>query len=388
MTSQETNTKYRSYLLIALEILIIGLAIAVGFLGRGLYDRFRGDLSMVKQAQELLVENTILEIPSEKALEYAMIRGMLSAMDDPFTFFVEPAAHEIQSDDLAGSFGGIGVRIERDTDGEWRIYPLPDSPAEEAGLQDGDQLLKVDDLIISASLDEITILAALRGPEGEAVNIEIKRNEKMLAVKIPRAAYTLPSVTWNLLPEAPQIGIIQIQRMADSTPTEIEDAFVDLDSQGALGFILDLRGNGGGLVGSGVAIAQLFLDEGVILAQAYRDAEVETFMAEAPAPLLSQPLVILINGNTASAAEILAGALQVNKRALLIGTPSYGKNTIQFVFDLSDGSSIHVTSGRWWIPDQVFPLAPDRLVTDDADGTQTLKAAINTLLDQLDTLSE
>ncbi len=383
MIPQANQKKGQKIGFICLQIVIVLLAITVGFFGHRFLLQYQGEFGLLRQARDILMANSIQDLPDDAQLEYGMIKGMLAVIDDPYTYFVEPAAHEIQSDQLAGSFGGVGVLLERDTNGAWRVYPLPDSPAVKAGIENGDILLRVDDLPVGIETDETTLVAAIRGPEDDKVTLTLKRGAETLTFTLKRQAVRIPSVTWNLLPEAPEIGMVKIHIIANSTAGEIESAFTDLAAQGAEGFILDFQNNGGGLVDAGVAIARLFLSEGVILHQQFKDQPEAIFEGEADAPLQDVPIVILVNQNTASSAEIITGALQINDRALLVGVPTYGKTSIQYVFDLRDGSSIHVTSGKWWIPGQDFPLQPDILVTDDPTGVETLRQAIEALQAQM-----
>lgn len=379
MNPQPTTQRKWRWLLGLLQVVIVILAAAIGYLGHDLLSRKTDNLGLLQQAQEILLKNTILEIPDPPALEYGMIQGMISALNDPHTFFVTPAAHEVASDQLAGSYGGIGVRLERDTAGEWRLYPLPESQALAAGILDGDLLLKVDDLTITQDTDEVILLAALRGPIGEKVSLLIQREDVALSFIIRRESVPIPSVVWNLLPEDLTVGLIRVNRIAETTPDEIKTGIQDLQSQGATAFILDLRDNGGGLVDAGVAISRLFLTEGDIVQREFKDEKVKVFEVEKPGPYTDLPLAVLVNGNTASSAEILAGSLASHGRATLIGAPTYGKTTIQYVFDLQDGSSIHVTSGRWWIPGVNFPLVPDIVINLDDPNVNIIETALSVL---------
>lgn len=379
MNTSESRPLQSKLTFILLQIVIVLLAVAVGFFSHRFIAQYRGELGLLRQAREILLNNTILELPPEPNLEYGMIRGMLEAVGDPYTYFVEPAVHEIQSDQLTGSFGGVGVRLERDTDSNWRLYPLPDSPAMAAGVADGDLLLQVENLEITSDLEETTILAAIRGEKGRPVSLTVLRDGQILHFTIKRQSVPLPSVTWNLVPEAPDIGLVQIHTIASTTAEEIEDALNALQEAGATAFILDFRNNGGGLVEAGIDIAELFLEKGILLERQFKGQDVETFTVEEPGPFPGIPLVVLVNGRTASSAEIITGALQVHGRALLIGSPTFGKTTIQYVFDLQDGSSLHVTSGAWWIPGQTFPLAPDISVGEDPTGVESLQAGIEAL---------
>jgi carboxyl-terminal processing protease len=210
-----------------------------------------------------------------------------------------------------------------------------------------------------------------------------------LQFSIRREEFPLPSVAWNLDPIEPRVGVLRVNLIAASTPDEIEKAVADLSARGATDFVLDLRDNPGGLLTAGVDIARLFLEEGIVMQQQYRDREVETYKVKSPGPLKDIPLVVLINHNCASAAEIAAGALQVNQRALLIGSPSFGKDTVQLVFVLQDESSLRVTAARWWIPGLEPSIGDSGLQPDipvppaeDPNIDAALLAAIQALLSQ------
>jgi len=322
---------------------------------------------LFQQAYDLLVEHGFYPLPEQKNIEYGMIRGLLQAYDDPYTIFVEPPQHELQSQQLRGKFGGIGARIERDSQNQYRLFPFEDSPAKRAGIQDGDILLSIDEVEVRADMPQDDVLALLRGDKGTSVRLVIFRehDQREYRFQIIREEIALPSVTWNLLPEDKLVGHIQVNLMSSTTPDEIKKAIEDLTLQGAVSFILDLRNNGGGLVDTGIKIAELFLPAGSpILTQTYRDKQPQTIQAEKDGPFTQIPLVVLINNSTASAAEITAGALKAQQRATLIGTPTFGKYTIQLVFDLPDGSSLHVTAAEWEIPGLIPPIRDHGVLPD------------------------
>ena len=362
-----------------IQAVIIILAFAVGYFTHWIISAYKDDLTILHEAQDILESNTILEIPEHPRLEYGMIRGMLDTLNDPYTYFNEPATTEIQSDELTGSFGGIGVRIERDLDANWRLYPLPESPSINAGIMDGDILIRVDDFEVTNNTDETSLIALLRGEVGKTVEIVVLRGEVSFTFTIQRQVYNIPSVTTNLLPDAPQIGLVNVDRIAETTAEDIENGLSDLIQKGAQSIILDLRDNTGGLVETGLDIVSLFLTDGEIIHRQFKGEEVKIFLVKKPGPFTEIPMVVLINSYTASSAEMIAGALKNNDRAVLIGTPTYGKTTIQYIFSLQDGYSIHVTSGHWWIPGQEFPLNPDFVLDEDPEGTLILIKAIEIL---------
>jgi carboxyl-terminal processing protease len=375
-------------IIVFMEIILVAAAFLAGALGAHLIGVDKDPFPLLSEAFSLLKENGLKSLPSGNTMEYGMIRGMLQVYNDPFTVFLETPQHTLQSNQLAGKYGGIGVRLELSTDNYYLIYPVPDSPAAKAGIQDGDRLVAVDDLNIQGDTPMDTIQAAIRGPVGAKVTLAVARSPNFTPVRVYviREEIALPSVTWNLAAEDARVGILQINVIAATTPGEITKAIKDLQSQGASYFILDYRNNGGGLVDAGVNIANLFLDKGPIMEQKYRNQPVKTYQVEHPGPFAKIPVVLLINHGTASAAEIVAGALQAQKRALLIGTPTYGKDTIQLVYTLNDGSSLHVTAAHWWVPGlpegslEGKGLQPDIIVPDDAaHQAELINAAIKSL---------
>ncbi len=343
---------------------------------------------ILDQAYRILQNHALEELPESPSLEYGMIRGLLQSYGDPYTIFVEPVQHELESNSLEGKFGGIGVQLSRNQEGIVFLYPFPDSPASRAGILEGDQLVSVEGLKIAPETPMETILAEIRGPEGEAVQLIIAQPPDFspVEISIKRESIPLPSVTWHLDPDHSQLGVIQINAIAASTPKEIQEAVKDLESRGGTHFILDLRDNGGGLLSTGVETARLFLREGMIIQQQYRGQELETFKVEKPGPLVDIPLAVLVNHSTASAAEIIAGAIQAHQRAPIIGSHTFGKDTVQLIFDLKDGSSLHVTAGHWWIPELTTPnqgigLQPDVPISAEDDNLDAaLIAASNFLL--------
>jgi carboxyl-terminal processing protease len=377
---------------------IISLGLASAFLA-GFY--FRVWLSprvdqfpIFLQAYAIMQDNALNPLPDPPVIEYGLIRGMLQAYGDPYSVFVEPVQHELETNSLQGSFGGIGARFGRVENGTFIIYPYPDGPAARAGVFEGDQLQTIDDLIITPETSLEAVEAASRGLEGQVVRLVIHRppEGKLFEFHIKRESIPLPSVTWHLDPAESSIGVIEINIIAASTPDEIEKAVSDLQSRGASEFILDLRNNGGGLLSSGVDTARLFLKDGVVIRQYFRGKDTESFEVKQPGSLSDLPLAVLVNQGTASAAEIIAGALQAHGRAIIIGEPTFGKFSIQYVFDLADGSSLHVTAGRWWIParldqqftppEEVSRLQPDYEVTEMTGASDPfLSAAVQVLID-------
>ena len=379
--------KFLRGLLITLSIIFL---MSAAFLGGYWYHNQELDspasFPLLEEAYSLLIERGLKDPPPAPVLEYGMIRGMLQAYNDPYTVFVEPPAHELQTNELEGKFGGIGVQIKKDIQGNWVLFPIPDGPASKAGIQDGDRLITIGDYqVVSETTAEI-IEAAIRGQVGQPLSLTVGRAPDYQAIQfsVIREEIAIPSVTWYIDPAEHRAGIVKVNLMAASTAGEIMKAVKDLQKRGASVFVLDLRDNPGGYLTAGIDVARLFLKDGVVLEQQYRGREVESYPVEQRGSLAEIPLAVLINTGSASASEIVAGAIQAYERAPLIGNHTYGKDTIQLVFELSDKSSLHITAARWWVPELDTPiggagLQPDIPVepaTDASGADLVLQAAL------------
>ncbi len=304
------------------------------------------------EAWEHVEEDFIGEPPSGRQLTYGVIRGALNLLNDPYTVFLEPVARQEEQINLRGNYGGIGVYSSRNDRGEIVLTIIPGNPAAEAGIRDGDVLLAIDGVEISLdmSMNEVGLL--VRGEIGTDVVLTVRHqgSDTPVDIRVTRGEILVPSVVARLLPDEPRIGYVQLTRFSGESPGEVEKAVQGLLDQGADRLILDLRHNPGGLLDAAVEIADQFVVEGILLIQETRRNGERVIKATRPTPFSREPLVVLIDGGTASAAEILAGALGDLERATLVGQRSFGKGSVQLVYDLSDGSSVHVTSARWYTP--------------------------------------
>lgn len=346
-----------------LTVLMLGVlaisAFAAGYFANDLLAlrnaaAYSDDLGVFWEAWRLVEDNFIGELPSAQARTYGAIHGSLQLLEDPYTVFVEPAARDAERDSLRGSFGGIGAYITRPEDGgDVLLEPIPGNPAEAAGMLAGDVLLAVDGTAVTPEMTIEDIVDMIKGEKGTTVVLTVRHPDSTDSVDltIVRDDILIPSVSYRLLEEAP-IGYIQLTRFSGESANEVATAIEDLQSQGAQSLVLDLRHNGGGLLNAAVDIADMFLDDGVVLYQQSRDEGERVFSATADTLAPDTPLVILVDGGTASASEILAGALQDRERATLIGSKTFGKGSVQLVYELSDGSSVHVTSARWFTPNR------------------------------------
>ena len=375
------SNKFRNGLTVFMLVILAVSAFGAGYLTRELVNGRGGsslahadqDLSIYYEAWNLIEENFLGEIPAPQDVAYGAIRGSLAALDDPYTVFIEPAAREVERERLQGTFGGIGAYISRaEETGDVVREPIPGNPAEAAGVLPGDVLLAVDGVPITAEMTVPEIIDRVKGEKGTAVVLAIRHigAVEVVDISVIRDDILLPSVVSRLTDQDNSIGYIQLSRFSGESSNEVGAALQDLQAQGATRFILDLRQNGGGLRDAAVDVVDHFLSEGPVLyLQSQNDGE-RVFNATDETIAPTEPLVVLIDGGTASASEIVAGALKDRGRASLIGSKTFGKGSVQLVFDLSDGSSVHVTSARWLTPNRhqidQSGLEPDVLV----EGTQ------------------
>ncbi len=360
-------------------LICLCLAFTAGFGAYRLWDELaqvnrQKPLGVFWEAWDRVEQYFYGELPSPRERTYGAIRETLALLNDPYTVFIEPQSRELEQDRMRGSFGGIGVTLWRDAEGQMVLSPYPDSPAERAGVREGDILLAVDAEPITDETTVDDVCARLHGKVGTPITITISRPPTPpFDLTIIRAQIQVPSVIWHVLDQAPDIGYIHIEGFTERTGGEVLTALEELRQAEITGLILDLRDNSGGLIDSAITVASQFLRDGVVLYECRRDAGERALPVQDGGVATDIPLTVLVNGGTASAAEIVAGALQDHGRAPLIGEPTFGKGSVQLIYDLSDGSSLHVTSAIWLTPNrhqiQGQGLTPDVQVPP-GDGPQ------------------
>jgi carboxyl-terminal processing protease len=275
-------------------------------------------------------------------------------LQDPYTIFVEPQPRALEKAELQGQFGGIGAFVTRGPEGEVILTPMVDSPAEQAGVQEGDRIRGVDDTPVTSQMTTDEVILLIRGEVGTQVTLTLERTgvAEPVVVTITRQVIETPSVEWRVLEQDSSTGYIHIRLFTERTGRELERAIQDLREAGIDRLVLDLRDNGGGLLDAAVDVSSQFLREGVVLYEDRRDQPEKFYSVKRGGLALDLPLVVLVNGGTASASEIVAGALRDYDRGPLIGERTFGKGSVQLVYDLSDKSSLHVTVARWLTPDR------------------------------------
>jgi carboxyl-terminal processing protease len=320
----------------------------------------------------LLDANYYGELPSMEDAGYAAAHGMLATFDDEYTALIEPEVAEIMAEDSSGTFEGIGAYVELDEQGTVVVSGVFEGgPAEAAGVQPGDTVLRVDSVPL-AGKTLYEAIALIRGPSGSEVTLLVSRGAvpEPFEVVVRRARLEIPLVEWEMLEGS--IGYVSLFEFGAPARERLEAALEELLRQEPRGLVFDLRGNPGGWLDQAIRVADLFLGDGVIVTERWNDGREVSEEATAGDLAETVPLVVLVNGGSASASEIVAGALQGNGRAILVGTQTYGKGSVQSTYDLDDGSELRVTSARWFTPDgraiSADGLSPDVAVPWPEDG--------------------
>ncbi len=296
---------------------------------------------------------------------YETIRNTLKRLNDPYTRFLEPQEFQELTNQTSGELSGIGIQLSIDdvTQVLTVVEPIPNSPASEAGIQAGDQIIAIDGKPTSLlSLEQASEL--IRGEVGSEINLKINRlGQGEFLLNLARAQIELPAVSYSLNEEeAIKVGYINLTEFSSHAAEQMKVAIEDLNQEEVDGFVLDLRGNPGGLLFASVDIARMWVDQGNIVRTVDRRGGDREFAANHTA-ITKLPLVVLVDENSASASEILAGALKDNKRATVVGSRTFGKGTVQSVHSLSDGSGLAVTISRYYPPSGIDinkkGIAPD-----------------------------
>jgi carboxyl-terminal processing protease len=302
---------------------------------------------------------------SEVMLMRHALNGMVDSLGDQHTSYMDPDQYQEALIPLDGTYEGIGAFV--DADGEYLtiVSPIPGSPAEAAGLQPGDQVIKVDSEDMTG-IDGNLVRRRVLGPAGTDVTLTIRREGVAdFDVVITRAEITIPSVTGEIL-EGTNLAYVQLLSFGDTTGDEMHEILVELLARNPDGLILDLRGNGGGYVDTAVQISSEFIADGVIFYEVFGDGSRETYQSLGDGLATDIPLVVLVDEGSASASEILAGAIQDYGRGTLVGTVTFGKGSVQNWLDLTDGGALRVTIARWHTPNDrlihEIGLTPDVIV--------------------------
>lgn len=347
------------------------------------------DYSSVTKVYQALVQNYDGKLTTKQLLN-GLKHGLAEATGDPHTEYFTAAETKEFNQQLNNQFSGIGAELGNDSSGDLQIVsPIAGLPAAKAGVQAGDLIATINGkstsgLGLTQAVDEI------RGPAGTKVTLGLVRNGQLVEITITRQNVTVPSVMWKMLPNS-KIGYIQIITFDSNTSALAQKAAQQLKSDGASAIILDLRGNPGGLLEAAINVSSLWLNQGQLVLQEKRGSEVvNSYYANGNDILHGLKTVVLINGGSASASEITAGALHDHNDATLIGTKSYGKGSVQQVVPLAAGAELKVTVAKWYRPNgeniDGKGITPDKIVqltaSDAAHGQDPQLTAAEQFLGQ------
>ena len=346
----------------ALALVVVLLATALGayMVGRSqspatLNEKDRESVALYAEALDTVRKNYVdqKDIDSKKET-YGAIEGMLQTLgDDGHTRFLTPEERKQNDQSLSGTYVGIGVQLE-EKDGEVVVAaPIDGSPAEDAGISSDDVLLAVDGKSVRG--DEVSeVVEKVKGPEGTSVELTLRHDGQRRTYDLQRAEIDSPVASWTLIPGT-DVGLVLLSSFSDDSAQELQNAFEEAKAAGARRFILDLRNNPGGRLDQAVKMAGYFLEpESVVYIRKDASGEREEITVEGDPESTEAPLAVVVDGGTASSAEILAGALRDNDRAPVVGETTFGTGTVLSEFVLRDGSSILLGVAEWLTPNGDF----------------------------------
>jgi carboxyl-terminal processing protease len=331
--------------------LLLATIIALSF-GAGYVTAIRNSsepgLDVVEQTWNIILQDYVGkgELDTD-ILAQGAIRGMVEALDDPYTSYLDVETYQLNLQDLEGRFEGIGAYVAVKDEQIIIIAPIPDSPADRAGIKAGDIILEIDGSSTSDMSLAETVLK-VRGPEGTTVTLLIlhEGETEPEVIETVRAEIEVPSVHFEMKEES---AYIKITEFSERTAQELAPVLEDVNQQ-ASGIILDLRGNPGGLLETVVDVASFFLKEGVVVDVVDNEGKHDVYSVRPGEITTDLPLVVLVDGYSASGSEVLAGALQDYGRATIAGTKTFGKGSVNILHQLKDGSALYITNARWLTP--------------------------------------
>jgi len=307
------------------------------------------DLDTVEEAWYIIFQDYVeRDSLDADALSQGAIRGMVEALDDPYTAYLDPETYQLSLSDLGGKFEGIGAHVAIRDDEIVIIAPIPDMPAAKAGVRAGDKILEIDGKSTSGmSLVEAVLL--VRGPKGTSVSLLVlhEGETEPEEIEIIRAEIEVDSVYFEMRED---ITYVSITHFSGRTDAEMLPVIEGLDDEGAVGIVLDLRRNPGGMLPAVVDVASYFLTEGTVVDVVDNQGRHTTVSVKRKGVTTDLPLVVLVDNFSASGSEVLAGALQDYHRAIIAGTQTFGKGSVNILRQLSDGSGLYITTARWLTP--------------------------------------
>lgn len=379
--------KQRLRVMIPLIILVI---VGAGLGGLFLWARQNGLDNLVRTYA--LIKTQSLNRVDTRTLVDGAIKGMVDALGDPYSVYLDQEAFRELNQQIEGSFGGIGVEIDLNEEKQLVVVaPLPGTPADRAGLKSGDLIMEIDGKeTVRMSLVEAARI--LRGKPGTSVLLKIRSPEKdrSYQVNLVRRQISIPSVTGKMLPDQPGIGYLQVMQFNQlSTMPQLQQELTKIEKAGYRGLIIDLRGNPGGDLQTAVELASYFIKRGPVVRIVHQGGTEDVWQPRPVSSRVKAPLVVLVNEGSASASEIVAGAIKDTGSGKLVGTHTFGKGLVQTVFNLEGGTGVKLTTDRYLTPNghdiNKKGIEPD-IVVEQPNGTESdlqLIRAVKVLNEQL-----
>lgn len=302
-----------------------------------------------------LVENNYLEAPNSSEMVNGAIEGVVKSLDDPYSVYMPPEMYKELREQVQGSFGGIGILVAKKEEHMVVVKPIKGTPAYKAGMKADDVIFKIDGKD-TKDMDLDTAVHLMRGQVGSEISITVYREaaKKLMDFKVVREIIKVPTIEAKILPQT-KIAYVSIMQFTSNTAVELDKTLTELGitlgrtkNAAVEGLILDLRGNPGGELGAAVQVADMFIPEGPIVFITYRSSTEEVY--EADNNFLRLPLAVLVDENSASASEIVAGAIKDTKAGSLVGTKTFGKGVVQTLFELQNEAGLKLTTGKYLTP--------------------------------------
>jgi len=330
-------------------------------------------IDLFAEVLEKIRKEFVDEVDQSELIDNA-INGALQSLD-PYSAYMTPELFDSMQTDTKGEFGGLGIEVGMEAGVVKVIAPIDDTPAAKAGIKAGDYIVKIDDIQVQGkSLMEAVKL--MRGPVGSTIELTIRRKGERKAINktIKREIIEIKSVESKVLKE--KVGYLRLKAFNDNSSKQLIERIKKIENkERPLGYILDLRNNPGGLLTQAIRVTDFFLDEGEIVSTRGRKAiENRRFFAKKGDRVKGKPLIVLINNGSASASEIVAGALKDHKRAIILGSNTYGKGSVQSIIPLNNGGGMRITISKYYLPSgqsiSGVGVAPDIFVDDEDDNFQ------------------
>jgi carboxyl-terminal processing protease len=370
---------------------VLIVLLIVGVLGGFFYWAHKNNVSKLVSTFFLIKSQYIEDVSTAKLVNGA-VEGMVEALDDPYSVYLDREAFKELNLQIEGTFGGIGVEIDMNQDNQIVVVsPLPGTPAAQEGIRSGDLITKIED---EETTDMTTVEAAaiLRGEPGTTVSLEIMRPEenRTFTVQLVREQIIVPSVSGRMLEDYPDVGYLRVMHFNRvNTNTQLHEELTKLEEAQYRGLILDLRGNPGGDLQAAVEVAGYFLKDGPVVRIVQSGGTEDVLYATRSGREVTGPLVVLIDGGSASASEIVAGAIKDSESGVLVGARTFGKGLVQTVFNLGDQEGVKLTTNKYLTPDghdiHAKGIEPDVVVEQpkDIEEDVQLEKAVEVLEEQL-----